>query len=112
MTSEVTAMIITAVVSVITCGGFFAFIEFLIRRKDDKKHKDIDDVKSLLNECLLSSTRCELNILMYHRPKDRLAILELAKKYFCELKGNSYMGILFKRWLDKNDIPTPPWFHE
>lgn len=46
----------------------------------------------------LATTRLELMVLMEHDPDNVIEIEKLAKHYFSDLNGNSYLTSVFSRW--------------
>ena len=46
----------------------------------------------------LATTRLELMVLMEHDPDNTIEIEKLARHYFLELKGNSYLTSVFSKW--------------
>lgn len=50
----------------------------------------------------LATTRLELMILMEHDPDNTIEIEKLAKHYFGDLNGNSYLTSIFSKWCRKH----------
>lgn len=46
----------------------------------------------------LATTRLELMVLMEHDPTNVIEIEKLARHYFSDLNGNSYLTSVFSRW--------------
>lgn len=46
----------------------------------------------------LATTRLELMVLMEHDPDNVIEIEKLARHYFLDLKGNSYLTSVFSKW--------------
>lgn len=46
----------------------------------------------------LATTRLELMILMEHDPENTIEIEKLARHYFSDLQGNSYLTSVFSKW--------------
>ena len=46
----------------------------------------------------LATTRLELMVLMEHDPDNTIEIEKLARHYFLDLKGNSYLTSVFSKW--------------
>lgn len=46
----------------------------------------------------LATTRLELMVLMEHDPENVIEIEKLAKHYFSDLNGNSYLTSVFSKW--------------
>ena len=120
--------IITIITAVLGSTGLFTFIQFLINRKDSKKRESqnricsseaqltsinmkLDSVTSKIDELSKDSCRTQLMLLIKSYPTKVDEIMILAKKYFCDLKGNSYMVTLFNDWLAKKNLEKPEWFN-
>lgn len=108
--------IIIAVFSAVLGGGLFAFIEFLITRKDKKKEKK-DELSSFIQEqrkvnhkAEADTVRLQLLVLMADYPTQVAEILKVAEHYFKDLHGNWFATDLFKDWLSLNNIAKPEWF--
>lgn len=126
-----TQTIIIAVISALTSGGCFAFVQFLITRQDDRKDKK-DDVKAKLENLQTSLSdiradidkrfkksekdglRTQLLLLLLMKPEEQTEILTIAEHYFVKppngLGGNWYMTGLFAKWCDAHGI-EPEWFN-
>lgn len=61
----------------------------------DALEKKIDDNYS---KDELATTRLELMVLMEHDPENVIEIEKLARHYFLDLKGNSYLTSVFSKW--------------
>lgn len=101
------------------CGsGVMGLIQFLITRKDDKEsrlkkvEKEINKVNEDLEQYKIDLTRVQLLLLISLFPYDCNEILKVGEKYFEELKGNWYMGSIFMKWLNEQQLPAPHWFKE
>ena len=59
--------------------------------------------------------RTQLLLMMSDYPDERQEIMRLAERYFSPppkgLAGNWYATALFNKWLIKNKIAKPEWFH-
>ena len=51
----------------------------------------------------LATTRLELMVLMEHDPDNTIEIEKLAKHYFSDLNGNSYLTSVFSKWCHEHD---------
>lgn len=51
----------------------------------------------------LATTRLELMVLMEHDPDNTIEIEKLAKHYFSDLNGNSYLTSVFSRWCHEHN---------
>ncbi len=52
----------------------------------------------------LATTRLELMVLMEHDPDNVIEIEKLARHYFLELKGNSYLTSVFSKWCREHGL--------
>ena len=108
--------ILIAVISAVGSGAFFAFLQFLIQRKDGKAEwrKSIEDKLTKVDEKLLKGEkddlRMQLLFLMYVKPDSTEEILQLADYYFRVLKADFYLTPLFQRWLIDHNMEIPAWF--
>lgn len=105
--------IIIAVVSALTSGGFLAFVQFLIARKDRKQERAEDKETSSIKEKLTTLEkdvlRTQMLIMILLQPDEQTEILKIAEHYFVTLKGNWYMTGLFSKWCDAHGL-EPDWF--
>ena len=67
----------------------------------DALEKKIDDNYS---KDELATTRLELMVLMEHDPENVIEIEKLARHYFLDLKGNSYLTSVFSRWCKEHGV--------
>ena len=51
----------------------------------------------------LATTRLELMVLIEHDPENTIEIEKLAKHYFSDLNGNSYLTSVFSKWCREHD---------
>lgn len=102
-----------AVISAMTSGGVLGFIQFLIKRKDDKEQraedKQDDDIKGTLKKLEKDGLRTQLLLLLLLQPDEEAEILKIAQHYFVKLKGNWYMTSMFSKWCKTRDL-RPEWF--
>lgn len=107
--------IIIAVVSALTSGGFLAFVQFLISRKDRKQERAEDKETSSIKEKLTTLEkdvlRTQMLIMILLQPDEQTEILKIAEHYFVTLKGNWYMTGLFSKWCDAHGL-EPDWFKQ
>jgi len=105
--------ILIAVISAMTSGGVLGFIQFLIKRKDDKEQraedKQDDDIKGTLKKLEKDGLRTQLLLLLLLQPDEETEILKIAQHYFVKLKGNWYMTSMFSKWCKTRDL-RPEWF--
>lgn len=109
-------------------GSVLAFVEFLIRRHDDRKDKK-DGVKATLETLQTSladiradidkrfkksekdALRTQLLVMIYFRPEEQQEILTVAERYFVKLEANWYMTGIFSKWCAEHGL-KPDWFKE
>ena len=105
--------ILIAVISALTSGGVLGFIQFLIKRKDDKEQRaedrQDDDIKGTLKKLEKDVLRTQLLFLIVMQPDEETEILKIAEHYFVKLKGNWYMTSIFSKWCKSRDL-KPEWF--
>ena len=101
---------VTLIAAAITGGGLYGFLQFLIKRKDDKNgqlyniQKDIGRLVERADESDLNDSRIQLMMLIWHNPKDHRAILKEAEHYFCDLGGNSWIIHKFEEWAEAQNV--------
>lgn len=91
--------------------GLFAFLQFLIQRKDTTSDR-LEKIQKNLEKAERDSCRIQLLIMINHYPENTTEILKLSEHYFVDLKANWYMTSIFNKWLEKNNIGKPEWFNE
>ena len=96
-------MTIEIILACLGSSGLFAFLTFLIQRKDNKLDKRLDKMER-------DSVRTQILILMNHYPDNVQEIMKISQYYFETLNGDWYMTSLFNQWLEKNQIAEPEWF--
>lgn len=99
-------------------AAIFAFITFLITRRDQKKAQleqlinvSEQNSKSIV-ELNKNDVRIQLFLLMHIAPNNAADILPLAYHYFVELDGDQYLTGQFADWLKSKNIDKPIWFKE
>lgn len=100
--SEITKVVVAAVLG---SNALFAFLQFLITRRDTKKN-----VKGKLLTLEKDVLRTQLLLLILLKPEEKQEILTIAEHYFKDLKGNWYMTSIFNKWLKEKKIAEPTWF--
>lgn len=104
------------VLTAISTGAVFGFIQFLISRHDDKdeERKKVEnalaDINDKLNKSQKDTLRTQLLLLILMKPDEKHEILTIGEHYFVKLKGNWYMTSIFKKWLKQNNVEEPEWF--
>ena len=96
----------TVIVSVLSSNALFAFIQFLISRRDTKKN-----IKDKLLVLEKDTLRTQLLLMILLKPEEKQEILTVGEHYFSDLKGNWYMTSIFNKWLDKSGEGKPEWFN-
>ena len=91
--------------------GLFSFIEFLIRRKDERNVL-LKEVLAQQKKNEKDNCRTQMLLLMSAYPQDIHELMVIAEHYFKDLHGNWYMTSLFKAFLKKRDIAFPEWIPE
>lgn len=109
-------ILIPVIIAIVSSNAFFAFIQFLITRKDNnnKKFNEInakfDNLDKRMNYIDQGSLRLQILVLIHIYPKRVEEIIKLAKQYFCDFHGNYYLTSIFKQYLDDNKLIYPQWF--
>lgn len=103
-------LIAGVVVAVISSG----LIQFLITRADKKKDNPIeaklDKIIAEQKKNEKDQLRTQLLVMMNLMPDSHEEIMQLAQRYFGELKGDWFYSSLFAKWLKDNNIEKPIWF--
>lgn len=103
--------------TILGSGGFFALIQYLISRYDNKNdrlsriEKKIDLISEKGNRNELATTRLQLLFLIQMQPDNKDTILQTAQRYFRELDGNGEAWDAFKHWADSKGIDIS-YYHE
>lgn len=105
--------LIIAIVSALTSGGFLAFIQFLITRRDQKDEikEVLEEIKDRLDKNEKDTIRNQLLFLICLRPQEKQEILKLGEHYFKDLHGNWYLTSMFNKWLVEHRVAKPEWFN-
>ena len=109
--------LIYSVFTFVFSAGFYTFVQFLIKRHDDKKGKiahideKIDGIHEHHKRLEKDATRTQLLVLMACYEKNAAEIMRLAEHYFSILNGDWYMTGLFNNWLERSGIGKPEWFN-
>lgn len=107
--------VVPIIAGVLASGGLWTLIQFLINRKDDKNStmqaiKDkVDEIESNMIKNERDALRTQLIVMIALHPDEKSEILELAKHYFVDLKGNWFATPIFNKWCLKMHI-EPEWF--
>ena len=84
-------------------------IQFLISRFDSKNDK-LDKIISEQKKTEKDQLRTQLLVMMSLMPSNQAEIMQLAQRYFDELKGDWFYSSLFAKWIKENKIERPIWF--
>ena len=103
-------MIREVIAWILGSAGLFAFLQFLITRKDKKKDNSEEIIKKL-DKLEKDSVRTQMLVLMADYPDDKQGVMKLAERYFAQLNGDWYMTGIFNRWLTENTLGKPEWFN-
>lgn len=89
-------------------------IQFLITRADKKKDNPIEEkLDKIISEQKKNEKdqlRTQLLVMMSLMPDSHAEIMQLAQRYFGDLKGDWFYSSLFAKWLKDNKIEKPIWF--
>ena len=108
---EIAAIVIAAVGS----AGLFNFIQYLIRRKDERTDKfadirtDLKEIKAKQDVSEKDACRTQMLLLMANYPDQTAELMKLGRHYFVELEADWYMTSLFNGWLKARNIQEPMW---
>jgi len=108
--NEIIHDMITVVIAVISGG----LVQFFVNRHDNKKGIEIklDKIISEQKKSEKDSLRVQLLVMMNLMPDNKDEIMQLAQRYFGELKGDWFYSSLFNRWMKDNKIDKPIWFEK
>ena len=91
-------------------------IQFLITRADSKKdnpiEKKLDKIICEQKKTEKDQLRTQLLVMMTLMPNSHEEIMQLAQRYFDELKGDWFYSSLFAKWLKENGVEKPIWFEK
>ncbi len=121
------AMLLDKGITILLTGSVLAFIEFLIKRSDDKADKKDgigkalegirkeletfrEDVRKKFRKSEKDGLRTQLLVLILLKPDEGQEILTIAERYFKDLQGDWYMTSIFNKWLTTNGGDSPEWF--
>lgn len=84
-------------------------IQFLINRFDSKNNK-LDKIINEQKKTEKDQLRTQLLVMMNLMPNSHEEIMQLAQRYFGDLKGDWFYSSLFAKWIKDNGIEKPIWF--
>lgn len=95
-----TAALLSAIIAIgaaLVAGG-----KWLVTEINSSTNARVDTLEEKIDDNYtkdeLATTRLELMVLMEHDPDNVIEIEKLAKHYFSDLNGNSYLTSVFSRW--------------
>lgn len=98
--------ITTIVCAVLASNALFAFVQFMITRRDTNRN-----LGGRLNRIERDSLRTQLLLLILMKPEEEHEIMLVAEHYFKDLSGDWYMTGIFNKWLVDYDVAFPEWFN-
>lgn len=114
--------VITIICAIIGSGAFFAFIQFLITRHDNKKSKNNEVTESLndisnqiktmdkkVDTITMREDQTHLAVLISDYPSKHAEIYRLGEIYF-KNGGDDWITGLFDDWLKSEHEDEPDWF--
>lgn len=75
------------------------------------QQRELVEVKKVLDDDNLRTMRLDLLHAIETDPNNTMVILELAQKYFVELKGNCYMSSVFQEWAANHKVNISSMFN-
>lgn len=72
----------------------------------------MSELSENLEDNNLRTLRLDLLHAIETDPRNKLVILELAQKYFVEMKGNCYMSKVFQEWANDNNVEITSIFNK
>lgn len=109
-------MVETIIITALGSTGLFTFVQFLIKRHDNKKGKmasietKLSEIDTKLQQCEKDELRTQLLMMLSDYPTESTEIMKLAQHYFGDLHGNWYATSIFNSWLESNGKAKPEWF--
>ena len=100
MSENATAILL----GVLGSSAFCELVRYYIGRKTSK-----NEITKRLDKLEKDGVRLQLMVLMSDFPEKKDEIMEVAKHYFYDLKGNWYMTAIYKEWLSRENIEQPSW---
>lgn len=103
--------LIPIIIAIVGSNGLFAFIQFLINRKDTIK-KRFDDLEKIVRYIDQGNVRLQIMVLIHLYPHRSEEIMKLGRKYFIDFGGNYYLTSIFKQYIEENNLQYPTWWDE
>ena len=103
--------LVPIIIAIIGSNGLFAFIQFIITRKDTIK-KRFDELERIIKYIDQGNVRLQIMVLIHLYPQRSEEIMKLGRKYFIEFGGNYYLTSIFKQYIDDNKLQYPVWWDD
>ena len=103
--------LIPIIIAIIGSNGLFAFIQFIIIRKDTIK-KRFDELEKIIKYIDQGNVRLQIMVLIHLYPQRNEEIMKLGRKYFIEFGGNYYLTSIFKQYIEENNLQYPTWWDD
>ena len=111
----------TIIVAVLGSNVILEIVKWVLKKIDKKKQDPIADLKKQLDEARTerkkneqeheqAMLRIQMLILMNHYPNESYQLMECAKKYFVDCKGDWWMSGMFEDHCKENGVSLPQWF--
>ena len=104
-------VLIPIIIAIIGSNGLFAFIQFVITRKDTIK-KRFDELEKIIKYIDQGNVRLQIMVLIHLYPQRNEEIMKLGRKYFIEFGGNYYLTSIFKQYIEENNLQYPTWWDD
>lgn len=82
-----------------------------LREKAESQEAQLAKMDTSLEDDVLRTMRLDLLHAIETDPNNTMVILELAQKYFVELKGNCYMSSVFQEWAADHKVNITSMFN-
>lgn len=103
-------LLTTILLAAIGSSGFFAFLQYLISRKDNKS-TNLKEIETSLAHCAtriekneLADAQTHILILINHYPTEHTAIKAELEYYFGVLHGDSWVWEIANKWADREGV--------
>lgn len=98
---KVSAFISAVVVIITTCGSAVVWVESKLTEHLDSKFETLEQT---VNDIRQDTVRLQLDNLINNDSDNIESILNVAKVYFIDMKGDWYMTEKFKKWGKEHDV--------
>lgn len=103
------ALIFTSITTIcVASGGFGTWMVSAITEHTEQQiaelRRDLTSVEAEVKDVQLAETRLQLLVALNTTPDDEKTILDIARVYFIELKGDWYMTPKFIKWAKEHNI--------